>query len=63
VRWPYPASSRIGQVWNGVLRSNAPNVVVGNASNNARLVPNQATTFGLNAAGSPGNPTPTCSSP
>jgi hypothetical protein len=63
VRWTYPAGSRIGQVWNGVLRSNAPNVVVGNASNNARLVPNQATTFGLNAAGSPGNPTPTCSSP
>jgi hypothetical protein len=63
VRWTYPATTRITRVRGGVLRSNAPQVVIGNTPDNGRPGPNQAVTFGLTATGGPGSPAPTCASP
>jgi len=60
VTWSLAGGQSITQVWNGTLTTSGSNITVTNASYNGALTPGTSTTFGFTAAGSPSNPTLTC---
>ncbi|HEX4812790.1 MAG TPA: lytic polysaccharide monooxygenase [Nonomuraea sp.] len=66
VTWTYSGGQGFeGAPWNGVLKSQPPNVSVSNATYNGQLAPNGTAAFGFNATGSIPAPAPTltCTSP
>jgi cellulase/cellobiase CelA1 len=65
VRWAFPGSQAITQLWSGTPSTSGQNITVRNASYNAAIPANATTTFGFTAtgAGSPAPATPTCTSP
>lgn len=66
VDWTVPAGQTINSVWNGALTVNGTTATVRNADWNGTVAPDGSQSFGLSAnapAGSPAQPTLTCSSP
>lgn len=60
VRWAWPSSTTISQLWNGTLNANSPQVSVSNVAWNGALAPNATAAFGFNAAGPQVVPLLTC---
>ncbi|ADG89473.1 cellulose binding domain-containing protein [Thermobispora bispora] len=64
VRWTWPGSQSITQLWGGDHQpSGSGTVTVRNAPWNGSLGADASTTFGFLASGSPATPAATCTSP